>query len=83
MDIRFVAESHHLLLPTMLVVMLQKLKEVTCKRSVKKLAKVRAFMAVFGALASEVYAFENVDCMRTAICCSVTTSMKNLTLSSG
>ena len=38
-------------LPITLVVMLQKLKEVTCKRSGKKLAKVRAFMAVFGALA--------------------------------
>ena len=67
----------------MLVVMLQKLKEVTCKRSEMKLVKIRAFMVVFGALASEVYAFESVDCMRPAICCSVTTSMKNLTLSSG
>ena len=47
----------------MSVATLQKLKEVTCKRSGNKLVKVRAFMVVSGALASEVYAFKNVDCM--------------------
>ena len=61
-DIQFVASL------TMLVVMLQKLKEVTCKRSGTKLLKIRAFTVVFGALASEVYAFENVDCTRPVIC---------------
>ena len=82
MDIQFVAESS-LALAHYVSGYVTKAERSNMQEIWEEVSKSKSIYGRLWSLASEVYAFENVDCMKPAICCSVTTSMKNLTLSSG
>ena len=81
-DVQFVAESS-LALAHYVSGYVTKAERSNMQEIWQEVSENKSVLAVSGALAFEVCAFESAACMRRVICCSAITSPKSLTLSSG